>query len=137
MGSFLSIITGFSTGLLSGSAICTFYLAIGIFSRLGDKSIKYSYRMLFFSAAAGVFLGNCAYIFNWHMDGAPVLDVVFGLGSGIFTGIYIACLAEVFNIIPFFRGLNIKKLYIAIILLGFALGKILGSLIYWLNSIFK
>jgi stage V sporulation protein AB len=137
MGSIFNIITGLSTGMLSGSAIAAFYLAIGIFSRLGDKNFRLSYRLLFFCAAAGVALGNCVYLFGWHLHGLVALDILSGLCSGIFTGIYIACLAEVFNIIPFFRVLNIKKIYIEIILLGFALGKTAGSLVYWLSGLFK
>ncbi len=137
MGCLFCVITGFSAGVVCGSAICAFYLALGIFSKLGDENIKSSYAMLLISSAAGVLFGSAIYLSGWSISGAWFMDIVFGLFSGLFTGIYIACIAEIVNLIPFIKGLNIKKGYIAIILIGFAAGKTAGSLVYWLTGIFK
>jgi stage V sporulation protein AB len=131
------ILTGLSAGIICGSAISAFYLALGVFSKLGSARLRYSYLILFISSAAGVFFGASAYIFDWRFHTGFIFDAAAGLCSGIFTGIYIACIAEVIDLIPIVRALNIKKIYIEIIILTFALGKTAGSFVYWLSGFFR
>ena len=60
----------------------------------------------------------------------------FGLTSGIFTGVLIIALAEVLDVFPITdRRLKIKK-GVYLMVYALALGKMIGSLYFWLYPIF-
>jgi stage V sporulation protein AB len=56
---------------------------------------------------------------------------VFGIFSGIFVGCWALALAEVLNVFPIFlRRINVTK-GIGFVILGIAIGKVLGALVYF------
>ena len=137
MGSILSGLTGLSAGLVSGAALCAFYIALGVFSKsaisLGMRRIETT--MAICSAAGGV-AGTVITIFEISLRTSGYWSAVFGLFAGIYIGIFIACLAEVTNTIPVIKNYGISKKYIILIMLVFVAGKMIGSVIYWISGAF-
>jgi stage V sporulation protein AB len=84
------------------------------------------------AAAAGAAAGAVVTLYGvkWPIGGA--FAGAAGLFAGVYTGILIACLAEVADSIPLLQRFGVPVHMVARILLAFAVGKLLGSLIYWL-----
>jgi len=135
LGVVLSVITGLSGGIIVGAALCAFYIALGVFSKLARNCTEGQRKSTQVSAFLGIVYGVTQYLFEWEIPLGIPLEIVFGLCSGLFLGIYIALLEEVVHTIPFMRRLNMTKKLISIVLIAFALGKIAGSLYY--NLILK
>ena len=135
MGSILSALTGLSGGIIVGSALCAFYIALGVFSKLAHNYPAWMRKSIQLSAFLGVAYGITQYLFEWEIPLGVPLEIIFGLCSGLFLGIYIALLAEVVHTIPFMRRLKMTKKLISIVLIAFAAGKVAGSLYY--NLILK
>jgi len=135
LGTVLSVITGLAGGAIVGSALCAFYIALGVFSKLAHNYSEGLRKSIQVSAFLGVVYGITQYLFEWKIPLGIPLEIVFGLCSGLFLGMYIALLAEVVHTIPFMRRLNMTKNLISIVLIAFALGKVAGSLYY--NLILK
>jgi stage V sporulation protein AB len=63
---------------------------------------------------------------------SAVFGIIFGIVLGIFVGALASALAETLNVIPVAtRKLRVKN-YMFYIITSMVLGKIFGSLIYWL-----
>jgi len=137
MNSFLSAFTGLCAGIVTGSALCAFYIALGVFSKsaicLGLKNVKM--KIAISSYCGGIF-GTVITLFNVNLETNSFWPAVFGLFAGIYVGIFIACLADVVNSIPVIKNYGISNNYIGYVFLAFVLGKLSGSLIYWLTGVF-
>lgn len=132
MGDLLSGFTGLCAGLVSGGALCAFYVALGILSKsaisLGiGRRVKWTAA----AAAAGGLAGTALTLFGLRITAGPLLAGIFGAFSGIYVGIFIACLAEVTSIIPMLKRFAPTRA-IVYALFAFAAGKLAGSLVYWL-----
>jgi stage V sporulation protein AB len=132
MGEALAGFTGLCAGLVSGAALCALYIALGVFTwpamRLGLRPG----RIAGTAAAAGAAAGTAVTLFDVRLPIGGFFAGAAGLLAGVYTGILIACLAEVADSIPLVRRFGVPVRLIAGILLAFAAGKLVGSLIYWL-----
>lgn len=138
MTSLLALITGLSAGILVGSALCAFYIALGIFSKLSLLSgLGKSSLGFVLSAIFGIIFGTIISIFDVSIKTFRILPIIMGFAGGAFIGIYIACLAEVVNIMPVLKNNKIATGTIVFLLFIFALGKAIGSLIYWFDPAFS
>ena len=88
------------------------------------------------SAASGGILGTAITIFGLKIQIGAAFSSVFGLLGGIYIGIVIACLAEVTDVIPVIKNFGFSRTAIVVLLTGFVLGKMAGSLVYWLSGVF-
>ncbi|MGI5849819.1 MAG: stage V sporulation protein AB [Christensenellales bacterium] len=135
MSDLLSVMTGLCAGIVSGSALCAFYVALGVFSKsaisLGLNSV--GIWMAIFNTA-GCVLGTIITLFNAHIQVNDFWSGVWGLFAGIYAGFFIACLSEVTNIIPVLKKYAVLKVYIVSILIAFVAGKLIGSMIYWISG---
>ena len=137
MGSLIAGIVGLCSGLVAGSALSAFYIALGVFSKSSmSLSLKNAGTAMAASAAAGVAAGTANTIFKVRIGMGLVWAVPLGLLTGIFVGIFIACLAEVIGMITVLKGMQLGNAAIKAVLAAFAVGKIAGSLIYWLSGVF-
>lgn len=125
---------GISAGTVIAGGLFGFIVSLGVISdfadrtHTGDKIILYENAIML-----GGTLGNIFYIYQptFHFTGASIVLSIFGLFSGIFTGCWAMALAEILNVFPIFvRRLKLVKC-IPYIVLGIAIGKGLGSLIYF------
>jgi len=132
-GKLLAGFSALSAGLVAGGALCALYIALGVFTkpaaRLGLKATGVASGGF---AAAGAAAGAAVTLFGFRWPIGSAFAGVSGLFAGVYTGILIACLAEVADSIPLLRRFGIPAYSIVWILLAFAVGKLLGSLIYWL-----
>ena len=137
MGDLLSAVTGLCAGIVSGTALCAFYIALGVFTKSAQcLNIKNTGTMMAVSAASGGLLGTAITIFGLKIIIGKAFGAVFGLCGGIYVGVLIACLAEVTDAIPVIKNYGLTKRIIVVLLTGFVLGKTLGALVYWLSGEF-
>ncbi len=132
-GKLLAGFAALSAGLVAGGALCALYIALGVFtkpaSRLGLKATNATGGAF---AAAGAAAGTAVTLFGARFPIGSFFAGFSGLFAGVYTGILIACLAEVADSIPLLRRFGVPVRSVVSILLAFAVGKLLGSLAYWL-----
>lgn len=137
MGDFLAAVTGLCAGIVSGTALCAFYVALGVFSKSAQcMEIKSVGLLMSVSAGAGGILGTAITLFGLRMEIGETFGALFGLFGGIYIGIVIACLAEVADGIPVIKNYGLSRQFIVVLLMGFVLGKTVGALVYWLSGVF-
>lgn len=117
------IIAGGLTGLLIGLSIVPRYAGI---THTADHIMLYEDITVL-----GTVFGNLFYLFEWKISlGFPFL-ILYGLFSGIFLGGWIMALAEMADVFPIFsRRIRFRK-GLSFTVLCVALGKTIGSLIYY------
>lgn len=120
------IIAGGLTGLLIGLSIVPRYAGI---THTADHILLYEDVTLL-----GTLFGNLFYIFQWELPfGSPFL-ILYGLFSGIFLGAWVMALAEMTDVFPIFaRRIRFQK-GLSLAIISIALGKTLGSLIYYYHG---
>lgn len=129
----LLALVGLSAGTLVAGGLFGFIVSLGVVSDFADRTHT-GHKILWYENAImlGGALGNILYIYQIPVafPGAVVLLGIFGLFSGIFTGCWAMALAEILNVFPIFiRRTKLVKC-IPYIILGIALGKGVGFVIY-------
>jgi len=133
----MAVFTIFCTGLMVGGAFGTFYSALGIFSKLLYKSgYSKGYRALSFVMGLGLVLGSIASVFDLQIVGGFWISYLLMLFGGAFIGIYFALLAEILKIVPLLSSFGFTRTFILISIFAVALGKLVGSLIYFILPYF-
>lgn len=137
MGSILAALTGLSAGIVSGSALCALYIALGIITKsatsLGVRRIT---KPILFSFTAGGILATAATIFGLSIKLGIIMSSVYGLFAGIFIGILIGCIADVVSSISIIKNFGISNKSIIAIIIAFGVGKLIGSMVYWISGVF-
>ena len=79
----------------------------------------------------GGILGNLLFVFKIHIPGGGWILPIFGLLAGIFTGCWAMALAEMLEVFPIFvRRVKLVQC-IPWVILGTALGKTAGALLFF------
>lgn len=147
---------GATCGLMVSGGVFTALLALGLVPRFAGKSHTANHILTYETAVVtgciigGIFssfplweyLGNSLYTLSFFTSGIwkAVSDAVLS-GGGFFAGCFVGCLAlaiaEMLDSIPIFaRRIKFKEgLGIAVLMV--ALGKTLGSLIYFMLEIYS
>lgn len=125
-------------GLLFGASLSAGVLALisslGIIPRMVGKSSTAAHILLYENfVMAGAVIGNVLTVFpgitipvgNW-------LLVLFGVFSGIFVGCLATALAEVLQVWPILFRRSNTKYGLNLAMICFALGKLSGSLLFFL-----
>lgn len=137
MGDFLAALTGLCAGLITGGTVCAFFVALSIFSKvalcLHHKTTGIGMAV---SSAAGGMAGVLMTLSGASLRAGGLASGLFGLLSGVYVGVFIACLAEVANLLPVLKNNGLNARVISLVLLGLVLGKLAGSLVYWLSGVF-
>lgn len=137
MGDFLAGLTGLSAGIVSGSALCALYIALGV---LVKPAISIGvYRVSKFvpiSNVIGAVLLTVITIFSLSIEANDIFIVIFSFFAGTFVGITIGCIADVVSSLSAIKNLGISKKYLVYIIIAFGIGKLLGSLAYWFAGVF-
>jgi len=128
---FLAVI-GFCGGGVVASALAAFMISLGIIPRYagithtGDRLLLYENCTIL-----GTVLGNLYSIYHWSAPGGTIGLALTGIFFGIFLGSWIIALGEVVNIFAIMaRRVNLKK-GIGLVVLSIAVGKIIGSLLFF------
>ena len=129
----LLMFIGFAEGLVVGTAIVAFLTLLDIVPRLAQFTETYDKCSYYeFSIALGAVTGALAVFLNLQINLPHVFLAAAGLFMGVFIGLLAAALTEVLNVIPVIsKRLRIQK-EIYLLLMSLILGKVAGSLIYWL-----
>lgn len=137
MSEILSGFTGLCAGVVTGSALCAFYIALGVFSKsIISFGLNRAKKEITVSNAFGGIFGTLITIFNVNIEVGVFGAALFGLFGGMFVGIFVACLVDIVNTIPVVKTLGIPNNYIVFVFLAIVLGKFSGSLIYWISGVF-
>lgn len=144
-------IMGISFGMMVSAGVFTVLFVVGLVPRFAGKTntarceLLYEEFIVFGSIFAGLLsvfpIQGSIRAFVTHMSGSNVLLNALLILIGIFAGIFVGCLsialAEVLDGIPIFaRRVKLKK-GLSIVVLSVALGKLAGSLIYFIMNFFE
>lgn len=144
----LTIFSYFGFGLLSSGGVFTVFVTVGLVPRFADKTHTATKIILYENCiVAGAVLGCILSVYGdffteklgmaalnliprWGLWGNGIL-AVFGIFAGMFVGCFAIAIAEMLNTIPIFtRRIRLGK-GVGIVMLCLALGKTVGSLIYF------
>ena len=139
--SFISILVGFCGGIGVAAGTFAFMVIIRIIPRLVKKA-NIEHKVIYIEniVVRGVLFGTILSLFSWkkrwlfELLGKTLLTI-FGMSAGIFVGCLAVALAEILDTFPiFFRRVHIEEKYGEIFLFTMALGKMIGSLFFFLTG---
>ena len=128
----LMALIGLSAGSIVAGGLFGFVVSLGIVSDFADRTGTANRIGLYEDAVAvGGILGNLVLLYDIPLTAISPLMGVFGMFSGVFVGCWALALAEVLNVFPIFlRRINVTK-GIGFVILGIAIGKVLGASAYF------
>lgn len=128
----LMALIGLSAGSIVAGGLFGFIVSLGVVSDFADRTGTAKHIRLYEDAVAvGGILGNLVLLYEIPLTVISPLLGLFGIFSGIFVGCWALALAEVLNVFPIFlRRINVTK-GIGFVILGIAIGKVLGALVYF------
>ena len=128
----LLAIAGLSAGVAVAGGLFSFIVELGVIADFADRTHTGD-KVLFYEdcAALGGILGNLVTVFHTGIPaGLPGL-AVFGIFTGIFVGCWAMALAEILNLFPILIRRARLKMCIKYIIVGIALGKSLGAMLFF------
>lgn len=138
-------IIGISSGIMVSAGVFTVLFVVGLVPRFAGRTdtarceLFYEECLIF-----GAILADVLSVFpiKGSLGQSPhVLLIVLLVLIGIFAGIFVGCLsialAEVLDGIPIFARRVKLKMGVSIAVLAVALGKIAGSLVYFINGFYE
>lgn len=129
----LLMLIGFAEGIVVGTAIAAFLTLLDIVPRLAQFTETYDKCSYYeFSIVFGAVTGALIVFLNWQLNLPNLIVVIIGLFMGIFIGLLAAALTEVLNVLPVLSKRLGLQHEIYLMLMSLILGKVAGSLIYWL-----
>ncbi|MCL2379015.1 MAG: stage V sporulation protein AB [Defluviitaleaceae bacterium] len=128
-----SVTIGFASGLVIAGAVYAFLTIVGVVPRLAQKTRTTAQIKGYESALVlGGIFGTLTGIFRFYLPIGTVGTIAVSFANGIFFGCLAMSLAEVLNVIPIFsRRARIQR-GMFFIVLAIAVGKLAGSLLYFL-----
>ena len=128
----LLAVIGISSGMIVAGGLFSFITGLGVISDFADRTHTGEHVLLYEDAVSvGGILGNNFFLFQVSVPGAGWFLPVFGLLAGIFTGCWAMALAEMLEVFPIFvRRIKLLRC-IPWAILGTAIGKGVGSLIFF------
>lgn len=135
------MVAGFGGGIGVAAGTFAFLLVIRVIPRMVQKA-KLEHKVIYVENIVfrGIMFGTVLSLFSWRKKwifdllGRTVLTI-FGISSGMFVGCLAVALAEILDTFPiFFRRLDLKEHYGELFLFIMAIGKMAGSLFYFLTG---
>lgn len=148
------VVAGFSYGVLSSAGVFTVFAAVGLIPRFAGMThtAKYGWwyeEMVIWGTLVGggvsIFERYCGvgrflrsrlpeYMLLWDNIGV-VCQIVYGLFSGMFVGCLALSIAEILDSIPIMSRRIGFRHGIGLAILAMAIGKLCGSLFYFLEQL--
>lgn len=130
----LLAVIGLSSGMLVAGGLFSFIIGLGVVSDFADRTHTGEHILLYEdSVALGGIIGNIFWVYHIHVPYGAWLVPVFGVLSGIFVGCWAMALAEMLNVFPIFiRRVKLPRV-IPYLILGIALGKGIGALLFFVQ----
>ncbi len=138
-------IIGISSGIMVSAGVFTVLFVVGLVPRFAGRTdtarceLFYEECLIFGAVLADVL---SVFPIKGSLGASPhilltVLLVLIGVFAGIFVGCLSIALAEVLDGIPIFARRVKLKMGVSIAVLAVALGKIAGSLVYFINGFYE
>lgn len=133
---------GVCGGLVVSGAVFTVLLAVGLVPRFAGKThtsrnVLFYEEMIVFGTLLGALEGLFPVKLHLPAAAATLLILVFGFFAGIFVGCLALAIAEMLDSIPIFSRRVQFRHGLGFAVLGVALGKLAGSLLYFSQEIFR
>lgn len=130
---FLCIWIGFGSGLVISGAVFAFIAVIGVVPRLAQKTKTTQFAKVYEEALIlGGIMGASIDFLNFKLPMNAISVIIYSLSVGIFFGCIAVSLAEVLDVIPILtRRIRVSQ-GIFFFIMALALGKLTGSLLYFL-----
>ncbi len=127
-------VIGLSAGFTVAAGLFSFIISLGVISDFADRTHTGEHVLLYEdSVALGGIAGNIFFMYHLSVPHGTWILPVFGILAGIFAGCWAMALAEILNVFPIFiRRIKLTKC-IPYIILGLALGRGLGALLFFYN----
>lgn len=131
------IIVGLSTGLVVSGGVVAFISIIGLIPLMAHRLGVKQYALWYENAIIlGGVVGSILSMWEPEIKLWSIIIVILLFAFGIFVGGLIIALAEVLDVLPIInRRIHIRK-GVSLFVLALALGKLIGSLYYWLCPLF-
>lgn len=131
----------FCSGIGVAAGTFAFLLVIRVLPRMVQKA-KLQHKVIYMENVVlnGILFGTVFSLFYWKKRWlfeflAKTLLTCFGMSAGIFTGCIAVALAEILDTFPiFFRRIKMKESLCEGLLFIMAIGKMVGSLFYFLSG---
>ena len=129
-------LTGFSAGGVIAAGVFAFLAIIGVFPRMIGTTKTNQHILLYETViVSGGVIGNVMDIYEFPiLFGGSLLLGIFGFSVGVFVGCLVMSLAETLKAMPVMN----RRIYLAVgfqyVILALAIGKLVGSLIYFVNG---
>ncbi len=131
----LLILFGLGSGTVIAAGVFALISTIGIVPRMAEKTKTTKYIKLYESSiAAGGIIGTMQMYKNFIFPLNSIIVIIFQLCVGVFFGGLAVSLAEVLNVFPIFMRRSRITVGLSVIIPAIALGKALGSLMYFIIS---
>ena len=128
----LSVLLGFGSGAVISGAVFAFISVIGVVPRLAQKTGTKNYIRLYEEAIIFGGLFGCIQGFFYFPIPLPgIIVVLLGFCTGIFYGCLAVSLAEILHVIPILTRRTKLGKGMFFFILAIALGKLLGSILYF------
>lgn len=133
----IRVVLGLGAGFVVSGGVVAFISIIGLIPLIAFRT-KTTYAMMWYENAIiiGSIIGSILSMWSIRLPNIPILIIVLLFAYGIFIGGLIIAIAEVLDVFPIMnRRIQIKK-GITLIVIALALGKLVGSLCYWIYPYF-
>ncbi len=136
MKNILLAFVGYSAGVVVSSAIAAFITLLQLIPRLVQFTETRKYIKLYewiFTLSSFIFTILYYSDFSFRLNKS--ISFFGGLLNGVFIGIFASALAEVLNVIPVLCKKFKLNDYMFYLIVSLVLGKVFGSIFYWLSFI--
>ena len=133
----IRICLGLGAGFVVSGGVIAFISIIGVIPLMAYRT-QTTHAMLWYENAIilGSILGSVFSMWRLSLPNIPLLIIILFFAFGMFVGALIIALAEVLDVMPIMnRRIKIRK-GITFIVFALALGKLVGSLCYWIYPYF-
>ncbi len=129
----LEVLIGLAGGLVVGGGLSMLFIALGIAPRLVILSGKKKCMLVAkLSILAGAFSSSLVYVMDLRFSIGKFALPVMAVFMGIFVGMLASALAEVLDVLYITASYAGIIKFIYILVFSIIIGKIAGSLFYWL-----
>jgi len=124
---------GIGSGLVVAGAVYAFLTIVGVVPRLAQKTNTTAQIKGYETALVlGGIFGTLTGVFRFYLPVGSIGAVAISFANGVFFGCLAMSLAEVLNVIPIFSRRARVQRGMFFLVLAIALGKLTGSLMYFL-----
>lgn len=133
MRTFFMLFFAFSSGLAVAAGTFAFIAAIGLIPRLAKRTQTQRFLRIYEDATVlGGIFGTTALFIDYRLPPSHLLIAAFALFTGLFVGVLVMALTEVLNVMPILMRRARLTQGLPWLILAFAMGKVIGSLVYYL-----